>query len=328
MSGRVRWGILGPGGIARAFTKDLLLAGHTVTAVGSRSEDSARAFADEFGIPNVHGAYDSLVSDPEVDAIYVATPHPFHVSGARLALEHDKHVLVEKPFTLNAREAEELVALAAERNLVVLEAMWTRFLPHMVRLRELVAEGVIGEVRLIQADHDQSLPLDPSHRLQSPELGGGALLDLGIYPVSFAHDIFGVPDVIHAISTPTPTGVDRSTSILLGWADGRQALLHTALDMARPNRAVLMGTKGRIEIEPTWYNAVDFTVYDADGAVVRTVSGAVEGRGMQYQAAELERLVAQGRLAGDILPPAETVAIMRTLDTIREQIGLVYPSER
>jgi predicted dehydrogenase len=328
MSERVRWGILSTGGIAAQFTTDLLATGHVVAAVGSRSAASAAEFAESFGIGRAHGSYAELVSDPQVDAIYVATPHPFHAENARLALEHGKHVLVEKPFTLNAAEAEGLVALATERGLVLLEAMWTRFLPHMARLRELLADGAIGELRVLHADHVQNLPQDPNHRLQSPELGGGALLDLGVYPVSFAHDLFGTPDTVHAISTPTPTGVDRSTVIVLGWQGGKQALIHTALDMTLPNRAVLIGTEGRIELDPTWYNATTFRVYDADGTLVETVDGSVESRGMQYEAIELERLVTEGLAAGDILPPDETVAVMRTLDAVREQIGLVYPGGR
>lgn len=328
MTERLRWGILGAGGIARTFTNDLNLNGHTVSAVGSRTQASADAFAAEMGVPRAHGSYEALAADPEVDAIYVATPHPFHAEAAMLALEHGKHVLVEKPFTLNAPEARRVVDLATEKGLVVLEAMWTRWLPHMVRVRELIASGALGEVRAVIADHDQKLPLDPAHRINAPELGGGALLDLGIYPISFAWDVFGAPSSVHAISSPTAsTGVDRQTAIILGFPGGEQAVLHTQLDARGPSTAVIVGTEARIEIDPVWYNATSFSLLDSHDTVLERFDEKVTGRGMQYQAAELERLVAEGLTVSEILPPEESVAIMETLDEIRRQIGLSYPGE-
>jgi len=327
VSNTLRWGIIGTGLIADLFVTDLLANGHVVTAVGSRTQGAADAFAAKFGIANAHDSYEALVADPEVDVVYVATPHPFHHANATLALEAGKHVLVEKAFTINAADAASIVELAASRNLVVLEAMWTRFLPHMVRLRELIAEGVIGDVRTVIADHNQNLPQDPSHRLQDPALGGGALLDLGIYPISFAHDILGVPSTISAIAAKTATGVDRQTAVVLGYADGQQALVHTALDTAGPNSASVIGTNGWVAIDKVFYEPTSFTVYALDGSVVERYESSVSNRGMQFQAAELERLVGAGLLAGDILSPDETVAIMATLDEIRSQIGLSYPGE-
>jgi len=327
VSEKLRWGIIGTGLIADLFVTDLLANGFTVSAVGSRTEGSAAAFAERFGIPTAHASYEALVADPEVDVVYVATPHPYHVANATIALEAGKHVLVEKPFTLNATEAASIVDLAEKNNLVVLEAMWTRFLPHMIRLRELIAEGVIGDVRTVIADHNQNLPSDPKHRLQDPHLGGGALLDLGIYPISFAWDMLGAPSSVSAIAAKTPTGVDRQTAVVLGYADGQQALIHTALDTAGPNAASVIGTKGWVAIDRVFYEPTAFTVYDLDGAIVERYESSVSDRGMQYQAAELERIVAAGLLAGDMLPPRETVGIMTTLDEIRAQIGLVYPGE-
>lgn len=327
MTEPLRWGILGTGLIARLFTSDLNLTGHTVTAVGSRTQESADAFAGEHGIPRAHGSYEELAADPEVDVIYISTPHPFHAEGALLALSHGKHVLVEKPFTLNAAEARQVVELAEEKGLIVLEAMWTRWLPHMIRIRELIASGALGEVRAVIADHDQKLPDDPEHRIQNPALGGGALLDLGIYPVSFAWDVFGAPSSVYAISSPTATGVDRQTAIVLGYPGGEQAVLHTQLDARGPSTAVIVGTEARIEIDPVWYTPTSFSLIDAADTVLERYEQQVQGRGMQFQAAELERLVAEGRAATDVLPPAETVAIMGTLDEIRSQIGLRYPGE-
>lgn len=326
--GDIRWGVLGTGGIAHAQTADLLAHGFTVTAVGSRSRESADAFAGEFGIREAHGSYESLVADPDVDVVYVATPHPFHASNATLALTAGKHVLVEKAFTMNAAEARGVVELATSSGLVVLEAMWTRFLPKMARIRQIIEAGTIGEVRTLLADHNQLLSSDPLHRINNPALGGGALLDLGIYPVSFAFDLFGTPTEVLANAAKTATGVDRQTAIVLGFAGGQQAVLHAALDTLGPNRATVIGTEGRIELESVWYMPTPFTVYDGRGAVVEQYDEPVSGRGMQFQAAELERLVAAGLTEGDTLPPAETVRIMETLDEVRRQIGLVYPGER
>jgi predicted dehydrogenase len=327
MKTAIRWGILGTGGIAHLFVSDLLAHGHTVVAVGSRTDESARAFADRHGIPTAHGSYAELATDDNVDIIYVATPHSMHHDNALLALHAGKHVLVEKPFTLNAQQAQEIVDAAAERGLVALEAMWTRWLPHIVRLREIIAEGVIGEVRTVIADHNQNLPKDPTHRLNNPELGGGALLDLGIYPVSFAWDLLGVPSSIHAISSPTVTGVDRQTAIVFGYENGAQAVLHTALDTTGPTTASVLGTDGWIKLENAFYAPTQLTVYDSAGVVIDVFDGTVPGRGMQFQAIEAERLISEGLTESEILPASETVAIMKTLDTIRSQIGLRFPSE-
>lgn len=329
MTEHLRWGILGTGWIAEQQTKDLKVLGSPVTAVGSRTQKRADAFAAAHGIPHAHGSYDALVADPDVDVIYVATPHPMHAADAMLALDAGKHVLVEKAFTVNAAEARSVVDLAHERGLVALEAMWTRWLPHMVRIREIIAAGTLGDVRTLIADHTQKLPADPAHRIQNPDLGGGALLDLGIYPVSFAWDLFGAPASVQAHSSPTPvTGVDRQTAMILGYDGGQQAVLQCALDTAGPNRAVILGTEARIEVDGVWYTPTSFRVVAPDGSVLEAYESRVEGRGMQFQAAELESMVATGALDSDVLPSAQTVAIIETLDEVRRQIGLTYPTER
>jgi predicted dehydrogenase len=323
----LRWGILGTGWIARLYVADLQLTGHQVTAVGSRTAQTAEAFASQFGIERAHAGYESLVADPNVDIIYIATPHPRHHADARLALEAGKHILVEKPFTINAREARDIVELAAERGLVALEAMWTRWLPHMVEIRSLLADGAIGDVRAVTADHTQKLSDDPSHRLNALELGGGALLDLGVYPISFASDILGTPESIQARATFKTTGADAETGVLLGYADGRTATIYTASNAPGPNRAAVIGTDGRIEIDPVWYNPTSFHVFGADGNLETSYTSEVQGRGMQFQAAEAERLVDAGLLSGEILPLEESVSIMATMDRVRELIGLRYPGE-
>lgn len=325
----LRWGILATGGIATAFASDLRTAGLDLVAVGSRSQASADEFARRFDIPRAHGSYAALAEDPEVDIIYVATPHPMHHEDARLALQNGKHVLVEKAFTLNRAEAEDLQRLGAENGLLVMEAMWTRYLPHMVRLREIIAEGTLGEIRSVSADHTQSLPTDPAHRLNDLALGGGALLDLGIYPISFIWDVLGEPVGITATARLIETGADAEVATIMTHANGA---ISTSLSSSRtvgPNRAVVLGTSARIEIDRIWYTPTSFRVVAADGAVLERYESQVEGRGMQYQALAAEGAVAAGDTAGALLPlpTAESVAIMGTLDEIRRQIGVVYPSE-
>jgi predicted dehydrogenase len=322
----IRWGILGTGGIAESFTKDLLATGLTVTAVGSRTQEAADAFAKRHQIHTAHESYEALAADPDVDIIYVSTPHPYHASNATLALNNGKHVLVEKPFTINAAEAKSVVDLAEKKGLVVLEAMWTRWLPHMVRIRAILAAGTIGEVRTVIADHTQSIA--HIQRMYDPELGGGALLDLGIYPISFAWDVFGKPESITAVATKLPTGVDQHTSAILSYSGGRQALVSAELDALGPNRAAVIGTGGRIEIDSVWYTPTPFRVYDNDGVLLEAFDVPSSTRGMEHQAREAERLIRAGKTVGDILSPRETVEIMETLDAIRAQIGLTYPSEK
>jgi predicted dehydrogenase len=325
--GHIRWGILGTGFIAGLQTQDLAGNGFTVQAVGSRTLESSRRFSERFGIPSAHGSYEALVADPEVDVVYVATPHTFHYTHALLALNAGKHVLVEKPFTVNAWEAQELAAQAEAQGLVVLEAMWSRFLPHMARLREIIAGDSLGQIRKVTASHNQNLPKDPAHRLNDPALGGGALLDLGVYPVSFAFDVLGAPDTIRASAAMTATGVDRQTAAIFEYPDGQQAIVDCALDTASSNRAAIIGTDGWIDIEPTWYNPTPFTRYDNQGNVLERFDQPVTGRGMQYQAAEMERLIRAGVTAGTVLPPAESVAVMAAMDEIRRQIGLTYDAD-
>ena len=327
MAGKIRWGILATGWIADLFVKDLLLTGHSVTAIGSRNAESAKRFAKEFGIATAHGSYAALMADPNVDVVYIATPHPHHVSAAKLALTAGKHILVEKPFTINAREAAEIVALAKAKNLVVLEAMWTRFLPHMHRIREIIAAGTIGEIRSLIADHTQKLPDDPKHRLNDLALGGGALLDLAIYPISFAWDLLGKPATIKASATFRATGADAQVATIVHYASGAIATTLSSSDSDGSNRASIVGTKGRIEIDHVWYSPTTFRVYDNSNAVTEAFDGAVKGRGMQFQADEAERLIVLGMTTGDIMPSAQSVEIMQTLDEVRAMIGLKYPGE-
>lgn len=319
------WGILGTGGIAAAMTADLTLHGHAVGAVGSRTPESAARFAAAHGIPRSHGSYEELVADPDIDVVYVATPHPQHAPNALLALAAGKHVLVEKPFTMDRAEAEAIREAALAGGLVALEAMWTRWLPHMQRMHEVISDGTIGEVRAVIAHHSQKASADPAGRMLDPALGGGALLDLGIYPVSFAWDVLGAPSGVQAISTPTATGVDRQTAILLSYGSGSQAVLTTELDARGSNTAIVIGTDGRIEFDEFFFTPVAFRVLDSQSREVERFEAAVTGRGMQYQAQAIERLIAAGGGEDPRLPLSQSVAIMGTMDDIRDRIGLRYP---
>jgi len=325
--GAVGWGILATGGIARLFAADLVMHGHRVEAIGSRSAASAESFAGALGASRSHGSYEELVSDPRVDVVYVATPHNFHAENAVLALEAGKHVLVEKPFSLNASQARDVVDLAAASGLLVMEAMWTRFLPHMRAVRSFLDRGAIGEVRSLHADHTQRLPMDHNHRLNNLDLAGGALLDLGVYPISFAHDLLGPVEHVQAEATFKPTGVDASVASVIRHVGGAISTSFSSSETRGPNRATVLGTEGRLEIDATWYAPARVTVLDADDTVVEVYDQPVSGRGMHYQAAEVERLLAAGQTASPLMTPAGSVDVMATLDAVRERIGLRYPGE-
>jgi len=322
---KLRWGFLSAGGIATAVAEDFQIAGITIQAVGARELSKANEFADKFNIPNRHEGYEALVNDPEVDVVYVSTPHPWHHQHALLALNAGKHVLLEKPFTTNAREAQEIKDLAAAKKLFVLEAMWTRFLPSMDAIFEVINSGTLGEIKLITADHSQYLPHVP--RLWEPELGGGALLDLGIYPVSFAVRALGLPARATAKATLTGQKVDETTSIIFEYENGAQATLTTCMSAAGPVTGAVVGTFGRIEIDNAFYNQTSFRVLNQGGEVIHSYNEKIKGIGRQYQGLHLEKCVAEGLAESPIMSITESVEIMKIMDALRAQIGVKYPTE-
>jgi predicted dehydrogenase len=254
MSTPIRWGLLATGGIGRSFAEDLrLLPDCEIVAVGSRTQESADAFGADFAIPHRHGSYADLAADPDVDVIYVSTPHPWHRDATLLAIEGGKAVLCEKPFAMDREQSQQMVGAARSAGVFLMEAMWTRFLPHVARIREIITAGTLGELVYLTAEHGQWFAQDPTHRLFAPTLGGGALLDLGIYPVSFAHLIFGPPSSITAASTPAFTGVDATTSMVLRYPSGAHAVLSTSLAAKSSNPAVIYGTDARLEIDGWFY---------------------------------------------------------------------------
>lgn len=325
MSERVRWGILATGWIAKIFARDLtLLPDAEIVAVGSRTQHGADAFGDEFDVPHRHGSYQELVEDPDVDVVYVATPHPGHYAATMAAIEAGKAVLVEKPFTMGAGETQRLIDAARAHDIFVMEAMWTRFLPHMARVREIVAAGTLGEIVLVTAEHGQWFAHHAEHRIFAPVLGGGALLDLGIYPLSFASMVLGTPRKITAVSDKAFTGVDAQTSMILQYETGAQSVLTTTSYAATTNAAAINGTEARIEIAGTFYVPTSFAVVRRDGAVLETYTPDDPGRGMQHQAAEVHRCLRAGLRESPVLTLDETLSIMQTMDEVRRQIGLTY----
>ncbi len=320
------WGILATGWIAGLFAQDLRAAGLKVAVVGSRSLDNAQAFAESYGIANAHGSYEELVADPAVDIVYVATPHPYHVTAALLALDAGKHVMIEKPFALTGSDARRIVERAREKELVVLEAMWTRFLPHMARIHAIIGSGTLGDLLSVSAEHRQFLPVDPKHRVNALELGSGALLDLGIYPISFAFDILGAPTSIKASARFKETGVDTEVAVIMEHEGGRISTSTAVMNCAGSNVAVINGSKARIEISSIWYTPTSFRVLGQKNELIEEFDLTVSGRGMQFQAFEMERLVREGGQSA-LMPPSQSVAIIETLDAIRREIGLSYPGE-
>ena len=308
--------------MSRSFATDIQASGAArVVAVGSRHQESADHFAAAHGIEAAHGSYEALVSDPSVDVVFVGTPHPMHHANGLLALHAGKPVVITKPFTMNAAEARDLVEVARAADLFVMEAMWTRFLPIAAELRRLLRDGALGEVVTVLANNGLRFAPDPKHRLFAPELGGGAMLDLGVYPLSFASMVLGKPDRIASLTTPTFTGVDGQTSILLGYPSGAQAIITCTLAATMRSTVTIAGTEGRIEMDHPLYAPGGFTLVPAEGDPVR-YDPTHTGRGHHYEATEVARCLDEGLLESPLMPLDETVWIMETVDAALTGTGV------
>ncbi|MBC9226615.1 gfo/Idh/MocA family oxidoreductase [Aeromicrobium sp. 636] len=326
----LRWGILGAGHIAAAMTQALLEGtGQQVVAIGSRDRDRARRFAQSFGVAGFHGSYEDLVADPQVDAVYVATPHSEHRDHALLAIAAGKHVLVEKAFTRNAREAAEVLTAAEAAGVTCVEAMWSRFLPGYDVVRRAVEEGVLGDVRVVQADHGQLLYPDGPARLAAPELAGGALLDLGVYPVHLAAMLLPRIEAVRAVGTLTPLGVDEHESIALHGADGAVAALTACMSATTATVATIAGTRARLDLAGPFYQPTAIRLTDPAGEVLEVWEPEVHEAhlGLRYEAVELARCVADGRRESPLLPWDETRRVMALMDEVRAQLGVLLPGE-
>jgi predicted dehydrogenase len=321
----INWGILGPGNIARAFAEGIKdVPDAKIVAVGSHSHERSREFATEYGIEKAYGSYEELVNDPAVDVIYVATPHPFHKENTLLCLKAGKAVLCEKPFALNARDAQEVVDFARQKGLFLMEAMWTRFVPTVVKLREWISEGKIGEIRRIDSDFTFRVELDPKNRLFNLALGGGALLDVGIYPVSFVAMILGTnPVKIESMAHIGETGVDEQFVSLFQYSGGAIAAVSGAIRTDGTQGARIFGTLGSITV-PLFGNPKEVTlkIYGKETCIFHP---DVAGNGYNYEAQEVGLCLIEGKTESDIMPLDDTVAIMKMLDDIRKPWNLKYP---
>ncbi|MFI1956763.1 Gfo/Idh/MocA family protein [Streptomyces althioticus] len=327
---KVRWGILATGGMAATFTADLVdMPDAEVVAVASRSVESAKTFADRFGIPRAYGDWEALAADDGLDVVYVATPHSAHRAAAGMMLEAGQHVLCEKPFTLNSREAAELVALARDGGHFLMEAMWMYCHPMVRRLKALVADGAIGEVRHVQADFGLSGPFPATHRLRDPALGGGALLDLGVYPVSFAHLLLGEPSDIVARATLSEEGVDLQTGALLSWENGALASVHCSIAGGTATSASITGSEGRIDIPNGFFFPERFVLHRDGRDAEEFAADPADGprASLKHEAAEVMRALRAGETESPVVPLDGTLAVMRTLDAIRDRVGVRYPGE-
>lgn len=324
---KIRWGILATGGIARKFAEDLQhVPDAELVAVGSRTQESAEAFARQYGVPRAYGSYEALAEDPDVDIVYVASLHPGHREHVLLCLNGGKAVLNEKPFTVNADETEELIRTARDRGLFLMEAMWTRYLPAIRQVRTWIAEGRIGEVRAMNANFGYHGERDLDGRLLNPDKAGGALLDVGIYPVSFASMIFGQqPEQIAAQAFLGETGVDEHNAMLFSYPGGKSATLNSAVQLQLNNFCDIFGTKGSIHVPNFWM--ARSAVLNVNGEEAETYTYDGERFGYAFEAEEAGRCLREGLLESPDMPLDETLAIMRTMDEIRRQWGLRYPFE-
>jgi predicted dehydrogenase len=323
----IRWGILGTGNIAHQFARGLAdTPDATLVAVGSRSIDTANTFADEFDVERRHPTYEELADDDGVDAVYVSTPHPFHRDNSILLLEHGKAVICEKPFTNNAGDAKAVIDVARQRDVFLMEAMWTRYLPAVVRARELIAEGAIGDVRLVQADFGFRAGINPEGRLFNLALGGGALLDVGIYVISMASMILGPrPSRVASTTQIGETGVDEQSAFLLQYPGGELAVLSCAVRTGTAVEARVFGTEGSILLHGPFFKCGALTV--KRGGEEEHIDLPLEGNGYNYEAAEVGRCLRVGLKESDVMPLDETLVLMELMDSIRAQWGLSYPME-
>lgn len=324
---KIRWGIIGTGQIAKKFATGLHKVPDTkLIAVGSRTQENADAFGDAFHVKHRHESYESIANDPDVDVVYVATPHSLHKQNTLMCLQAGKPVLCEKPFAINGSEAMEMISAACERHLFLMEAMWMRFLPLMVKVRAMLKDGVIGEVKMLMADFGCRTDMNPKSRLFDLTLGGGGLLDLGVYPLSLAHMIFGEPSRAAGLAHLGETGVDEQSAFVLGYEGGGLALISSAIRTETPQVAYILGTLGQLFIHRPWWVPHSLTL-SLPGRNDEVINFPFDGNGYNYEAGEVANCLRQGKTECQIMPLDETLAIMKQMDELRRQWGLKYPME-
>lgn len=324
---KTRWGILGLGRISATFAEALAVIPEAeLVAVGSRNRETADAFAGKYRAKRAYPSYEEFARDSEVEVVYIGTPHPYHAENTFLCLEAGKAVLVEKPFAMHEREANRMVEASRRAKRFVMEAMWTHFLPAVLRLEELVGKGLIGEPRILTADFGFRAPFDPKGRLFDPALGGGSLLDVGVYPLALATRLFGEPQKVQSSAVLGATGVDEQASFLLDYAGGRQALLGSSVRTVTSQTATLFGTDGSLRIPSPWWKGQKL-VLARPGMEEETFDLPFEGNGYPHEAREVMSCLAEGRLESPRMPHAFSLLVVRTMDRIRAPWGMKYPGD-
>ncbi|GAB1422345.1 Gfo/Idh/MocA family oxidoreductase [Anaerolineales bacterium] len=324
---KIRWGILSTGNIATRFVSDLLeVEDAEVTAVASRSQDTADLFGNQFGIRKRYGRYEDLIADESIDVIYIGTPHPFHKENALACLRAGKAVLCEKPIALNFNDAIEMRNAAFENQVFFMEAMWSRFIPATEKVLEIINEGLLGEIRLLRADFGYNAEFNPASRIYSPDLAGGALLDVGIYPITLAHLILGMPETILSQVTKAETGVDAANSMIFQYENGAMAMLYSAINTHTTVDAEIMGSRGLIRIHRRWHHSQRLTLV-IDGEKRETIEIPYAGNGYRYEAMEVNRCLREGKLESPKRPIRASLEVLKIMDQLRQSWGLVYPQE-
>ncbi len=329
MAERMRWGVLGTGKITNRFAQALnnIPEYAELLAVGSRNQDTADAFGDKFDIPRRYTSYEEVAKDPDIDIIYIGTPGVYHLKDASMALNHGKHVLCEKAFTINATEAKEMIALAREKNLFLMEAMWTRFFPIHIKIRELLAEGAIGTANGMTINFIAKPPYNPKNRWFDLNLGGSVLLDTASYSISWASSLFGEPVAITGLASFGETGVDNQTSLVMRYANNQLVCLMSSQISYDDKDAVLFGSTGKIVVHDPWYKPVRMTLFQ-EGKEPEEIQMPLNGyNGYEWEAMEVMNCIKAGKTESDIMPLDETISIMETMDTVREQWGHKFPFE-
>jgi predicted dehydrogenase len=327
MGDKFRWGIIGPGRIAQKFAQGLqVIAEARLQAVASTNGERAQAFADQYNAQKAYSSYEAMLNDPQVDAVYIATPLNFHYDNARICLEAGKPVLCEKPLTVNATQAQALCELARAKSIFLMEALWTRFHPAYQQVRRWLDDGAVGEIRLLDSTMGFNKPKDPQDRLFNPNLAGGALLDLGVYPIAISQWVMGKnPTAFQVKSHFSDTGVDDLTCATLQYGEGAFSQFSCNFLTDNQNEFIIYGTQGAIRIHPFYWLSTRVSLLTPDRE--ETIQCPFRASGFEYEAEEVMRCVRDGKLESDIMPHAHTLANMSLMDDIRQEIGLVYPFE-
>ncbi len=324
MKKQYNWGILGAGRIADKFCTALI---HTpnasLYAVASRNVETGKAFGNKFNAPVYYDNYIDLVSDPNVDVIYIATPHVFHFEHTLLCLNHNKSVLCEKPMSISNQQTQEMISIAQKKNLFLMEAMWTACMPFIQKMKEIIGQGIIGSLQYVQADFGFSTPFDAGSRLFNKALGGGSILDVGVYPISLATLLLGEPSSIKSVSALTETKVDAYSNAILQYPNGATAHLFSAVTIETLIEATIIGTKGRIQVASPWYMATDFTIILNDGTS-QSYSFPHQTNGFEYEIIEVMNCLDNGLLQSPLVTHQQTLTVSRIMDELLKQAGVDY----